>query len=252
MEKVSVNKGLLIGIAAVAAASLLAVAFLLGRSSGSPSSSAQTPVREVPGPEPLPVSDPRVPDAPLPVPTPADAWVPFPVNPLPATGSAPVAAQRPAARQESPLPAPPPVAGEAARVESDAARASVAAYLDAVGRIQPATMNGDADSVANAMAASLAKGDTSELDRLTRETEAAKGHLAALTPPASCATHYRESLGSLDDALEMLRSMKAAMESPDPVAQLTGVASRATGLRSRAEALQREEQALRQRYGLTR
>ena len=101
------------------------------------------------------------------------------------------------------------------------------------------------------MAAALAKGDTSGLDRMIRETEAAKESLAALTPPASCAAHHRGSLGSLDDALEILRSLKTAMESPEPAVQLPGVAARATALRSRVDVLQREEVALRQRYGLT-
>ena len=40
MKKVSVNKGLLIGVAAVAAVSLLVLVFLLGRESGSGSVSA--------------------------------------------------------------------------------------------------------------------------------------------------------------------------------------------------------------------
>src|ERR1035438_9880374 len=58
---------------------------------------------------------------------------------------------------------------------------------------------------------------------MIQETEAAKESLAALTPPASCAAHHRESLGSLDDALEILRSLKTAMESPEPAALPTFV-----------------------------
>ena len=50
----------------------------------------------------------------------------------------------------------------------------------------------------------------------------------------------------------MLRSLKTAMSSPDPVGQLTEVASRAGALRARSEALQKEELDLRLRYGLTR
>ena len=111
-------------------------------------------------------------------------------------------------------------------------------------------MSGEAEGVANEMAAALAKGDSSGLDRMIRETEAAKESLAALTPPASCAAHYRESLASLDDAMEVLRSLKTAMESSEPAAQLASVSARATELRSRADALQKEELALRQRYGL--
>ena len=87
---------------------------------------------------------------------------------------------------------------------------------------------------------------------MIRDSEAAKAKLAAIVPPASCAAHYRESAASLDDGLAMLRALKAAVESPDPVATLAGVGTRATELRSRADALQREDAALRQRYGLAR
>jgi hypothetical protein len=235
MEKVSVNKGFLIGVVAVAGGSLLALAFLLGRASGSGSPSGQPSGREPPGGvAPSPVASPRVVDRqaqPLPLPTPEVASITDPVDPRPA---------------------PAPTASERRGAGTDSARAAVAAYLDAVDHIQPGKMSGDAESVAGEMAGALAKGDTSGLDRMIRETEAATESLAALTPPAPCAALHRESLGSLDDALEVLHSLKTAMESPDPAAQFTGVATRATALRSRSEALQKEELALRQRYGLTR
>jgi hypothetical protein len=71
-----------------------------------------------------------------------------------------------------------------------------------------------------------------------------------VAPPASCAAHHRESLASLDDAMEVLRSLKTAMESSEPATQLASVSAGAAALRSRADALQREELALRERYGL--
>jgi hypothetical protein len=252
MEKVSVNKGLLIGVVAVAAASLLAVAFLLGRSSGSGIPSGPPPARELSGVVASPASAPRALDQPMPMPTPVEAFITEPVQASPVPRFAPSAPEQRAATQESPGLAPAPAAGEPLRAGSDPARSAVAAYFDAVDRIQPAQVNGNAEAVASEMATALARGDSSDLDRMIRDTEAAKARLAALAPPASCAAHHHESLGSLDDALEMLRSMKTAMESPDPVAQLAAVAARATALRTRAEDLQREEQALRQRYGLTR
>jgi len=235
MEKVSVNKGLLIGVVAVAAVSLLALAFVLGRASGSGSPSGQPSGRELAGGA---VASP-VPDA---------RALNQPAQPFPLPVPAAVSITEPAETRPSPA----PTAGERSSTGSDSARAAVAAYFDAVDHIQPGKMSGDAEGVANEMAAALARGDTSDLDRMIRETEAAKESLASLTPPASCAIHYRESLGSLDDALEMLRSLKTAMGSPDSAAQLTGIATRAAALRSRSEALQNEELALRQRYSLTR
>lgn len=252
MEKVTVNRGLLVGLAAVAALSLLGVAFLLGRASGSGNALAPA---DGPG---LPVgasssvvvhraSEPAVP--------PAQAMAPEPA-PLAPSGvilPAPVAAPPPepyAAPRPDPEPA--PVSRVAARASADPERGAVAAYLDAIDRIQPAQVSGSAENAANELATALAKGDTSGLDAMIRDSEAAKAKLSALVPPAPCAGHYRESLASLDDALGMLRSLKGAMESPDPVGALVGVAGRATELRSRAEALQREDAALRQRYGLNR
>jgi hypothetical protein len=252
MEKVSVNKGVLIGVVAVAAVSLLVLAFLLGRASESGSPSGQPSGRELPGGVVAsPVSDPRALDQPLPLPTPAAASITDLANTPPAPAPAPSYPEHRAPLQAAPRPAPAPTDGERGSAASDSARAAVAAYFDAVDHIQAGKMSGAAESVANEMAAALAKGDTSGLDRMIQETEAAKESLAALTPPASCAAHHRESLGSLDDALEILRSLKTAMESPEPAAQLTGVATRATALRSRSEVLQKEELALRQRYGLT-
>jgi len=242
VERVSVNKGILIGIVTVAAASLLGVAFLLGRLSGSASPAAPASGRALargpvasPPPMPAPADVPiaEAVDAPTPAP---EASTPGPIV-LPPVAEATLA---------------PAIAGEPRGTPPDPARAAVAAYLDAVDNIQPGKMSGSAEGVANEMAAALAKGDTSGLDKIIRETEAAKASLAALTPPAACAAHHRESLASVDEALEVLRSLRTAMQSPDPAAQLAGVAARATALRSRAEAVEKEEQALRKRYGLTR
>lgn len=235
MGQVTVNKGFLVGVVVVAAGSLLALAFVLGRASGSGSLSGQPSGREL--------ADSVVAS---PVPHPRTFDLSAQPTPLPISPAALIT--EPAETRPSPVPFP----GERPSPGSDSARAAVAAYLDAVDQIQPEKMSGDAESTANDMAAALARGDTSALDSMVRETEAAKESLAALTPPASCAAHYRESLGSVDDALEMLRSLKTAMKSPDPSAHLGGVATRASALRTRSEALRREETALRQRYGLTR
>ncbi|MFI5182457.1 MAG: hypothetical protein ACHQPI_13810 [Thermoanaerobaculia bacterium] len=252
MQRVSVNKGLLIGVVAIAVMSLLALAFLLGRASESGSPTGPPKGRELPvGAVASPVSGLRAPDQPLSPPSPAAPSIAEPAVTRPASGPAPSAPEQRASPQALSLSAPAPAEGERDSAGTASARAAVAAYFDAVDHIQAGKV-GEAEGVANEMAAALAKGDTSGLDRMIRETEEARGSLGALAPPASCAAHYRESLGSLDDALEILRSLKTAMESPEPAAQLTGITTRATALRSRAEALQKEEAALRQRYGLTR
>ena len=128
----------------------------------------------------------------------------------------------------------------------------MAAYLAATDRIQEGKMRGDAEGMATELASALAHGDTSGLDRLIRETEDAKGQLALLSPPAPCALHHRESLASLDDALDLLRSLKAAVGTSDPAGPMAAISARGAALRSRAETLEREERALRLRYGLVR
>lgn len=253
MEKVSVNKGLVVGVVGLAAISLLAVAFLLGRASGSGIAPVPTPGADrssgstfasTPrGSDPAPGGpDPRL--SPIAEPSSSSSpSSPWPSLPSPEERTVP---------QAAPGPAPAPATVPPGPAASDPERGAVAAYLDAVDRIQPGQASGDPQSVANEMAAALAKGDASGLDGMIRDAEGARGKLAALAPPAPCAAHHRESLASLDDALGMLRSLKSAMESPDPVAQLAGIANRASAVRSRAEALQNEELALRRRYGLER
>jgi hypothetical protein len=242
VEKISVNKGVLIGVVAVAAVSILALVFVLGRESGSGSVPApSTRIERV---------APRTEEGPPPLPTPAALLITEHAETHPAPAPTPSTLVQSAALQIAASPAPPPIGGERGSAGFDAERASVAAYFDAVDHIQAGAMSGEAEGVANETAAALARGDTSGLDKMIRETEVAKQSLAALTPPASCAAHHRESLASLDDAMEVLRSMKTAMESSEPASQLAGVSARATALRSRADALQKEELALRQRYGL--
>lgn len=228
MGNVNVSRSVVIGVVAVAAASLLALAFVLGRESRPAVTPPTTRIERV---------APRVQGVPLPASTPL------------------VIAERPEIRpggvtQLAASQAPPAIAGGREDAGSDPMRAAVASYFDAVDHIQQGAMSGDADGIAHEMAAALANGDTSGLDKMIRQTEAAKASLAVITPPAPCAAFHRESLASLDAGIEVLRSLKAAMESSEPVAQLANVSARATELRSRAEALQKEEAALRERYGL--
>ncbi len=216
------NRGVLVGIVAVAAVALLALAFVLGRESSSGVVPPATRIERV---------APRTPEA------------------LVAGAPPPYAGDRgPTPRQPA---APAPAPAERAS-PPDAERAAVAAYFDAIDHIQPTAMNGDAEGVAGGIASALANGDTSSLDKMIRETEAAKASLAAVATPPPCAVHHRESLGSLDDALEVLRSLKAAMGGSDPSGALAAVSARGNALRTRADALKREEETLRGRYGLKR
>ncbi len=248
MGTVSVDRRILVGLAAVAGVALLAVAFLLGRASsgtrpdgpppGQASERSAIPTRAPGDPAPA-LPAPSSPGEILPRADASSAPAPYPAAPPSPAPEAPLAPTRPSAA--TPLGTAP-----------DPERAAVAAYLEALDGTRPAALEGDAESVANGMAVALANGDASGLERLARETEDARRRLASVVPPPACAAHHRETLGSLDDALEMLRSVKEAMASPEPATALLAVVAKATALRTRAESLEREDRALRDRYDLPR
>jgi hypothetical protein len=241
---VNVEKRLFCALAGVAGLSLLAVAYLLGRASSGAERSAPRLDRADPASATVPAgTGAAVPMASAPTPPSADpafAPLPSPSAPQSAFHAGP---EPPAPFLPTPLPAPelaPP---------DDPERAAVAAYLDAVDAIQASGLAGSPESAATEMAVALARGDASGLDGLVREAEEARRRLLAISPPAACAAHHRETLGSFDDALGMLRALRDASASADPAASLASVATQATALRARAEALQREDRALRARAG---
>ena len=133
---------------------------------------------------------------------------------------------------------------------TDAMRASVAAYFDAVDHIQSGGMAGGPESTAQGIMGSLMKGDSSGFDQMIQQAESARASLAAITPPSPCAAYHRESLASLDDGLSLMRSLKASMDAPNGASQIAALTTQANTLRAQSEALQKEEQALRQRYGV--
>jgi hypothetical protein len=253
MAEVRVKRSLLIGLVTATGVALLAMAFLLGRTSGSghpeespfqgQSAGVSTPGGRSAEGSSLPQAQRAYS---------ADSLASAP----PTTEAVPSLPGSHGDSIEAPAPAPPaasapPIAGNPT-ASIDPVSTAVANYLADVDQIQPANLSGSPESVATEMATALARGDTSGLDAMIRQTEAAKERLAAVRPPAPCAVHYQKSLESLDDAVEMLRALKSSMQSPDPVSGLAGVQARASILQTRAEALQSEDRALRQRYGLTR
>ena len=141
---VRVSKGFLVGLGAVAAAALLALAFVLGRESGS--SSAPPPATKIERvaprkvDEPPPSSDPtatRVPETTERLLVPAQAPLPAQLGVSPGQPSAPVESR--------------------SNAGSDPERASVAAYFDAIERIQSGAVGGDPNGVATEMASALAR-----------------------------------------------------------------------------------------------
>jgi hypothetical protein len=223
MEKIAVSKNILIGLGAGFVLALLALAFYIGREStrrdANPASvqegAAATPSAARSGTASGMIE-------------PSNAQVTLHPPPVPSTG----VSQNPAA-------------------PGDPIRAAVVAYFRTIDQIQPGQMSGDASSMANQIVGSLSKGDTSGLDGMIQQTESARRQLFSLAPPEPCAHYHRESLASLDDGLEILHSMKKAVESSDANA-LSSLTDKGNAMRSRSEALASEEKAIRQRYGLLR
>ena len=212
--KVEVPKGVLAGLAVLAAAGVLGLAFLLGRESG----------RRAPA-EPPKASLPQV--------------------------GAPAAGQ--SAPTEPPAPELPPAQSAPSAVApsqppaSDPARAAVAAYFQALEHLQP-EVAGDPTALAQQILADLARGDSSGFEGMIRKAESARDRLAAIVPPAPCAEHHRESLACMEASLALTRGLRKALSSPDALPR--DFADRASALKARTEALQRQEKALKERFGL--
>lgn len=226
MQKVEVNKPLLIVLACTAAAAVMGLIFLLGRESGRAAKPQEALAAVMP---------PQV----ITAPTPDLAGV------LPKEELFP-----PASPVQGLAVAPPLPKGMSAESAGESVRALVVAYFDAIDHIQPAGTGGDPESTAQGIMGSLTKGDSSGFDGMIQQAETARRRLAAISPPQPCATYHRECLVSLDNGLALMRSLKTAMAGQGADGQLTSLAAQAEVLRKRSESLQTEEQALRRLYGV--
>lgn len=221
--KIELPRSLVVGLVGVAALAVLGMIFLLGRESGrthpgEPKAGLGTATLA-----PVPASTTTAPIPPRP-----DSSSPPPSEPV---------------GQAMTMPSVPPIS------PSDATRASVAAYFQAVEAIQPAA-SGDPETVAQQVLAGLGKGDMSGFESMIQQAQATRDHLSTLTPPQPCAAYHRDSLASLDAGLALMRDMKRALSSAGQDTAASNLADRANALKARTDALQLQEHALKQRYGL--
>lgn len=224
--KIELPRNLLLGLVGVTAFAVLGIVFLLGRESGRRhSEEARTGSS----------ASSRM--------TPAAPAQEIPLTPIINRGESP--------SSETPRPAPPSSAFIPSGIvipPGDPARASVAAYFQAVEAIQPASA-GDPDSMAQQVVAGLGKGDMSGFEDMIQQAQATRNRLSAITPPQPCAAYHRESLVSLDAGLNLMRDMKQALSTPGQEETAIQLADRANALKARTDALQLQENALKQRYG---
>jgi hypothetical protein len=165
---------------------------------------------------------------------------------------APFASTAPAMVNETstqPSQSEPEVQPEPETTPQDPSREAVRTYFETIAIIQPNQMSGDASVLANELVAALTIGDSSGLDNLIRQSESIKSKLEALTPPPPCYKHHQMLLAGIEDGLELMQSLKNALNNSD-MEELTAIAAKGSLLRTHSEALTREENTLRQRYGL--
>lgn len=241
VNKVQIPKGLLVGLVGVAAAAVLGMAFLLGRESARTSQGA--PRKASVGS--IFQAAPTVPAASAKTHQASDS----PPG-LEVPGSAPVSGAGSAVVSDIQRSLPPSAGPPAiAILPKDSGRTAVAAYFQAVDSIQQAS-NGDPEAMAQQIVAGLGKGDSSGFDGMSREAREARGRLAAIAPPESCAAYHHACLESLDAGLDLMLDMKKALSSSEQETSMLNLTDRANALKARSEALQLQERALKQRYGL--
>ncbi len=240
MKKIEVHPGFLYGLGGVAALALLALAFLLGRTSASRPAAQAGASAQVPSGDSAQASVGDFAQAP------AGAGVqgsmdPRPSDGVPAPASAPSSAMVPVAVV---IPPPEPKAA------LDAHRPAVVGYFRAMDGLQAGHAGRDPESMAKDIVGSMLKGDDSGFDDMAKQARGVRAKLAALTPPAPCAAYHRESLALLDEELGLMQSMKTVLNAPNPVEASGALTTKANALKARTDALQALEKTLRQRYGV--
>jgi hypothetical protein len=238
MEKVSINKGILVGLVAGLFLSVLAIGFFIGRETAHNATNS------------IPISAGRVV---APPPAQPEIIQPSPLQPSEASVVVPPENFSPSAMVKSTEPPPSQLKPGGSPSEVDIpvepVRTAVVAYFATIDQIQPGQMGGDASEVADKIVDSLASADTSGLDDLIQRAESSRNSLAILSPPPPCTTHYQMSLACLDAGLKMLHTMKQAVASSNADG-LFSLTAQANAMLSCSDILTKEDKAIRQLFGL--
>ena len=176
----------------------------------------------------------------------------------PAPPAAPPAAAMPSAVIEqatsttvappaSPSPPPPSLPPSAVRSPDTDAVRNYFQQMDLLAGVNP--FGDDSAGAAQQMLASAMGGDSSGFDGIAKVATDAVTKAQAIVPPAACAHYHAELVKSLQESVQMLTSIKAAMVKKD-TGELMSVASSAGAMKSRLDALTNEAQAIKAKYGL--
>ena len=121
------------------------------------------------------------------------------------------------------------------------------AYLAAVDVIGAGTQDlGDPSDFANDLLSQAMMGDTSGVDSLLGQAQASQAALAKVKPPESCKAHYRLMLAEMKTSVQILQSLKSALETSDSMA-LAGMAGKGAAAQRQARELEKLTAELRER-----
>lgn len=208
-----------------------AIAFLIGRQSGTPPAPASATTAAVEAPPAAREETGQAAVAPIVTP-PAIVVAPSQSATMPSSASAPV----PATATDTP-----PITADA--------RARVAAYFSQMDSIQSAGTTGDPEEFATTMLGAAVSGDFSGIDALVRAAGDAERRAAAVQPPGECAEYHRQALAMLQESKALVTTLRDGLKRNDANV-LTSVGASAQAMKSRADSLAAAEKSLRARFGL--
>lgn len=270
-SKVEIPKSLLAALGGGLILCMLALAFLLGRSSNAPApapvaqanpaapvrvdlNEAQPPVREAqvaaapvtgmaPPPPPPAAPAQQVPavqqdNPPAPPPEQPVAAAPPPPPPPPP--------RRPAA---PPRPARPAAAAPAAQAPASGVpageRAAISRYLSQVSAVTAQTGDlGDPNQMANTVLQQSVNGDNSGLNDLSSKSRAALAQLRAIVPPPVAKEHYQLLIKTTQASAALVDQLAKATSSGD-MGALTAISAKGQAMQADATRLQQLEQDLK-------
>ena len=266
-SRVEIPKSLLFGMGGALVVCMLALAFLLGRSSAPPAPVAAATVAPVrvnldapavpepaaqaqlsvttaaPPPPPPPVQQDNPPEPPAP---PQEAPQPATVDPA-AAPPAPAAPVR-IAPPVRPRPVAAAPAAKAPRTSGGipaGERAAIGRYLNQVNQVTAQTGDlGDPNQIANEVLQQSVNGDNSGINNLISKARAAQAQLRAITPPPAAKEHYQLLVKTTQTSVGLLEQLKKATSGGD-MSGLTGISAQGQSMQGDATRLQELTQELK-------
>lgn len=236
---IEVSRGLLVALAATAAAGIVVVTFLVGREFGrgsQPASATSPTTLTVAGAEEAPPGATATPNA--------DASVPTAAPAAPAIEGGALAFPQ--------LAVPTGVASpSAAPVPLDAMRYEVASYFREVEMIQSEGKSwGDPQALAQTLLAQAGKGDVSGFDSLAAANRKVRDALRAVAVPEPCREHHRMTVALLDESIGMLDRVKGLISGAADAGSLAAMPAEGQALERNAKQVDAMAAEIKRRFGI--